>query len=72
MKSMAFLLISTGVYGFPKDEDLSISIEEIHTFLLEHEDVKVILVVFGRKLFVLSTERFGGLEAYIDEHYVGS
>jgi O-acetyl-ADP-ribose deacetylase (regulator of RNase III) len=72
IKSIAFPLISTGVYGFPKDEALSIATEEIHTFLLAHESVKVLLVVFDRKSFVLSAERFGGLEAYIDEHYVGS
>ncbi len=70
-KSIAFPLIATGVYGFPKDEALSIALEEIHTFLLDHEKAKVILVVFDRKSFVLSEERFGGLEAYIDENYVG-
>ena len=70
-KSIAFPLIATGIYGFPKDEALSIALEEIQTFLLSHEDIKVILAVFDKKSFVLSEERFGGLEAYIDEHYVG-
>ena len=71
VKSIAFPLIATGVYGFPKDEALSIALSEIQTFLLSHDEMKIILVVFDRKSFVLSEERFGGLEAYIDEHYVG-
>lgn len=70
-KSIAFPMIATGVYGFPKDEALSIALEEIQTFLLTHEDMKVILVVFDRSSFVLSEKRFGGLEAFIDENYVG-
>lgn len=70
-KSIAFPLLATGVYGFPKDEALSIAMEEIHTYLLSHEDVKITLVVFDKESFVLSKGRFGGLEAYIDEHYVG-
>lgn len=70
-KSIAFPLLAAGVYGFPKDEALSIAMEEIHTYLLSHDSIKIILVVFDKESFVLSQERFGGLEAYIDEHYVG-
>ena len=44
-KSIAFPLIATGVYGFPKDEALQIALTEINKFLLSH-DMKVILVVF--------------------------
>ena len=52
-ESIAFPLIATGVYGFPKDEALSIALGEIRRFLLDH-DMKVILVVFDRKAFELS------------------
>ena len=52
-KSIAFPLIATGVYGFPKDEALQIALAEINKFLLTH-DMKVILVVFDRKAFELS------------------
>ena len=65
--SIAFPLIATGVYGFPKDEALQIALSEINKFLLSH-DVKVILVVFDRKAFELSGKLVGDIEEYIDEH----
>ena len=66
-KSIAFPLIATGVYGFPKDEALQIALVEINKFLLSHE-MKVILVVFDRKAFELSSKLVGDIEEYIDEH----
>lgn len=65
-KSIAFPLIATGVYGFPKDEALQIALSEINKFLLSH-DMKVILVVFDRKAFELSGKLVGDIEEYIDE-----
>jgi O-acetyl-ADP-ribose deacetylase (regulator of RNase III) len=69
-KSIAFPLIATGVYGFPKDEALNIALAEIGKFLLTHE-MKVILVVFDRKALELSKNLIGGITEYIDEHSVG-
>ncbi len=66
-KSIAFPLIATGVYGFPKDEALQIALAEINKFLLLH-DMKVILVVFDREAFELSGKLVGDIEEYIDEH----
>ena len=66
-KSIAFPLIATGVYGFPKDEALHIALAEIGKFLLTHE-MKIILVVFDRRAMELSEKCFGGIEQYIDEH----
>ena len=66
-KSIAFPLIATGVYGFPKDEALQIALAEINKFLLSN-DMKVILVVFDRKAFELSGKLVGDIEEYIDEH----
>lgn len=66
-KSIAFPLIATGTYGFPKAEALQIALEEINEFLLSH-DMKVILVVFDRKAFELSGRLVGEIEEYIDEH----
>ena len=53
-ESVAFPLISTGSYGFPKEEGLRIALEEIGRFLLLHE-MRVILVVFDRSAVALST-----------------
>ena len=70
-KSIAFPLIATGVYGFPKDEALNIALAEIGRFLLTH-DIKVILVVFDRDAFKLSGELAGEIEAFIDDHGVAA
>ena len=65
-ESIAFPLISSGVYGFPKDEALSIALSEIGKFLLTHE-MKVLLVVFDRKALQFSREIVGGIEELIDD-----
>ena len=70
-ESIAFPLIATGVYGFPKDEALKIAMAEIQGFVLEH-DMKVILVVFDMKAFELSGRLVGEIDQFIDEHGVGA
>ena len=51
--SIAFPLISSGVYGFPKDEALSIAYAAIGAFVLTHETL-VTLVVLDRNSLRLS------------------
>ena len=68
-ESIAFPLIATGVYGFPKDEALNIALAEIGKFLLTH-DMKIILVVFDKKAFELSGKLVDRIDEYIDEHGV--
>ncbi len=46
LKSIAFPAISTGVYGYPKDEAALIAVETINEFLT-HTDMEVVLVAFG-------------------------
>ena len=68
-QSVAFPLISTGNYGFPKDKALQIAISVFSAFLLEHE-LQIYLVVFDRTSFQLSEKLFCCVASYIDEHYV--
>ena len=69
-ESIAFPMIATGIYGFPKDEALNIALEEIGKFLLTHE-MDITLVVFDKKALKLSENLVGEIDRYIDEHTVG-
>ena len=68
-ESIAFPLIATGVYGFPKDKALQIAISEISEFLFQYE-MMVYLVVFDDKSFQLSNNIMGNVQSFIDSHYV--
>lgn len=68
-ESIAFPLISTGNYGFPKPLALQVAIREISSFLLEH-DLQVYLVVFSRDAFRLSEKLFDSVASYIDDNYI--
>ena len=68
-ESIAFPLISTGVYGFPKDRALEIALREISVFL-EKSEMDVTLVVFDRKSFDLSAGLAADIRQYINENYV--
>lgn len=68
-KSIAFPLIATGNYGFPKALALKIAVREISSFLMEHE-MQIYLVVFNKEAFALSEKLFASVSSYIDENYV--
>lgn len=69
-KSIAFPLISTGNYGYPKDLALQIALESFNTCLFTWPELKITLVVYDQSAFVLSQNVFGNLDAFIDENYV--
>ncbi len=63
-ESIAFPLISTGMYGFPKDLALKIFTGVIYDFLLG-SDMLVTLVVYDDESFDLSTRVFPAVEDFI-------
>jgi len=68
-KSVAFPLISSGIYGYPKDEALSVATGAIGEWLMT-DDMDVSLVVYDKAAFALTKELLGGVKAFIDENYV--
>ena len=68
-ESIAFPLISSGSYGFPKPLALQIAVREISSFLMENE-MQVYLVVFEKQSFELSEKLFKSVSSYIDANYV--
>ena len=56
-ESIAFPMISTGVYGYPKDEAMEVAVETVSHFLLSHE-MTVYLVVFGKESLLSGQKLF--------------
>ena len=69
IRSIAFPLISTGSFGYPKEEGLRIALDEIDAFLAENE-MLVYLVVFDQESTSLGQKIYPDLKSYIDRHYV--
>ena len=67
-ETVAFPMISTGAYGYPKDEAMSVAVDTITHFLLDH-DIMVYLVVFGRDAFNTGKKLFRDVREYIDDVY---
>lgn len=68
-ESVAFPLISSGAYGYPKDQALKIAVEEITSFLLD-EDMLVYIVVFDKSSFNIGEKLFDDISSFIDDKYV--
>ncbi len=69
--TVAFPLISAGVYGYPKDKALRTAVDAISAFLLDNDDdMTVYLLVFSPGSYLLSKKLFSDVRAYIDDHYV--
>ena len=69
IKSIAFPLISTGGFGYPKEEGMRIALDEIYDFLFDNE-MDIYLVVFDTKATLLGEKLYPDLKAYIDHNYV--
>ncbi len=67
-KSIAFPLLSSGNYGFPKEEALKIALDTINSFLMKSE-MYVYLCVFDKESFGLSKKIIDDIDEFIDENY---
>lgn len=68
-RSIAFPVISTGSFGYPKEEGIRIAADEIQAFLQNHE-MLIYLVVFDAQSARYGKRFDKDLQAYIDENYV--
>lgn len=68
-QTVAFPLISAGVYCYPKDQVLKFAIQTIAEFLLEH-DLTVYICVFDRESYTFSQKLFNDIQEFIDDDYV--
>lgn len=67
-ESVAFPLVSAGVYGYPKDQALKIAVDTIGEFVLQN-DMTVYIVIFDKKSYQISGKLFSDVAAYIDDRY---
>lgn len=68
-ESVAFPLISSGVYGYPMDDAFKVAVDTIAEFLM-HNDMLVYLVVFNKESVKASSRLFTDVAQYVDDNYV--
>lgn len=69
--SIAFPLISSGIFGYPKEDALQIAASAIKNFLSQY-DMNVYLVIYDSASFAINQKLMGQVESYIDENYISA
>ncbi len=70
IESIAFPLISAGIFAYPKQEALAIAKRAILDYLQDHE-MEVRLVLFAQTDLVLEPSLRKGIERYVEAHRAG-
>ena len=68
-ETVAFPLISSGAYGYPKDQALRVAVNVIGEFLLDN-DMTVYIVIFDKAMHTIGEKLFADIKEYIDDRYV--
>lgn len=68
-RSIAFPLLATGTYGFPKRLVIELAVHSFRAFLQDH-DMEILLVVFGSEAVKISGDLVDEVQSFIDDHYV--
>ena len=68
-ESVAFPLISSGIYGYPKTAALRVAVDAISSWLAESEDILVYIVIFDRDSFSAGGKLYLDIYSYIDDVY---
>ncbi len=68
-ESIAFPLISSGTFGYPKDQVLRVALETVTEFLMEH-DMTVFIVVYDKESYSISKKLQADIDSFIDENYI--
>ena len=74
-ETVAFPLISAGIYGYPKDQAMRVAMDSIASFLMENDqsdDITVYMVVYSRESVQLGHKLSSEIREYIDDNYVAA
>lgn len=71
LETVAFPLISSGIYGYPPDKALATALKSIHDFLGSYDgSMTVYMIVYNNDAFAAAQKLYSGVESYIDERFI--
>ena len=68
--SIAFPLISSGVYGYPKAAALDVAVNTCADFIKDNDDIDISIVIYDSKSYEIGSDRYSAVKKYIDNKFV--